>query len=68
MKFAPGQNCRFCRNLVLASIMALAALKERVDIWSECHPPLAVPWQDSQFGAEEVLELLEEALQSVELD
>ena len=48
--------------------MALAALKERVDIWSECHPPLAVPWQDGQLGAEEVLELLEETLQSVELE
>ena len=68
MKFAPGQNCRFCRNLVLASIMALAALKERVDIWTESHPPLATPWQDSQLRAKEVLELLEEILQSVELD
>ena len=48
--------------------MALAALKERVDIWTESHPPLATPWQDSQLRAKEVLELLEEILQSVELD
>ena len=48
--------------------MALAALKERVDIWSECHPPLSIPWQDGQLGAEEVLKLLEETLQSVELE
>ena len=48
--------------------MALAALKERVDIWTESHPPLATPWQDSQLRAKEVLELLEETLQSVELD
>ena len=45
--------------------MALAALKEQVDIWSECHPPLTTPWQDSQLRAKEVLKLLEETLQLV---
>ena len=48
--------------------MALPALQERAQDWSEVHPALATPWQEGQLGAKEALELVDQTLQSAELE
>ena len=48
--------------------MALAALQQRVQDWSEVHPALATPWQEGQLGAEEALEFVDETSQSAEME
>ena len=48
--------------------MALAALRERAQDWLEDHPALATPWQEGQLGAKEALELVDQTLQSAELE
>ena len=54
-KICARSKYRFCRNLVLANMMALAGPSAIV----------TTPWQDSQLRAKEVLELLEDALQAM---
>ena len=48
--------------------MALAALQQRVQDWSDVHPALVTPWQEGQLGEKEVLELIDQTLQSAELE
>ena len=48
--------------------MALAALQDRAEDWSELHPALATPWEEGQLGAKEALELVDQTLQSAELE
>ena len=48
--------------------MALAALQARAEDLSELHPALATPWEEGQLGAKEALELVDQTLQSAELE
>ena len=55
-------------NFSSVQVMALAALRERAQHWSELHPALATPWHEGQLGAKEALELVDQPLQSAELE